>query len=293
LGVIEGDIAMATLRILIADDQIPPAELTEQEFRDQFFRQYGNSEQNRKFIDQCAFMGQVVQALRDSGYRLTTARTFDEATKHISGGDFDLAIVDLGWYMDFTVPEHERPSAGWSLCEKLDQKATERGTRIPQILFSSRFPTHPELSRDAARQQKLPLFKEATPVVLNSLMAAVGFVEATLAGQRSQDATNPHRFTRELQDVAVGFFKEAMADYRRWALLALVFVAVSLVTVLAGVLLAFRGAIAVATLSSITSLLCTTIAALLYKRLDSAQKSVETARREVLKELQKLDSKGA
>jgi hypothetical protein len=39
LGVIEGDIAMATLRILIADDQIPPAELTEQEFRDQFFLQ--------------------------------------------------------------------------------------------------------------------------------------------------------------------------------------------------------------------------------------------------------------
>lgn len=205
---------MTTLRILIADDQIPPAELTEQEFRDQFFRQYGDSEHNRKFIEQCAFMRQVVQALRDSGYRLITARTFNEATRHISDGDFDLAIVDLGWYMDFTIPEDERPSAGWSLCEKLDARATKRGTRVPQILFSSRFPTHPELSRDAARQQKLPLFKEATPVVLNSLMAAVGFVEATLAAQRSQDANDPHRFTRDLQDVAVGFFKEVMADYR-------------------------------------------------------------------------------
>jgi hypothetical protein len=144
-----------------------------------------------------------------------------EAIKLISEGTFDLAIIDLGWYMDSSVPVNERPCAGWSLCEKLDEKAASAATCVPQILFSSRFPTHPELSRDAARKQKLPLFKQATPVVLNSLLAAVGFVEATIAAQRGQDAADPRRFERELQDVALGYFKEAMADYRRWALLAL------------------------------------------------------------------------
>jgi hypothetical protein len=276
---------MATLRILVADDQIPPPDVPEAQFRSKLLLDFGDTKETHAFFEQCVFMGQVVQALRDSGYRVTTARTYGEATKVISEEAFDLAIVDLGWYMDSSVPKNERPSAGWSLCEQLDERAAKLGTRLPQILFSSRFPTQPELSREAAKHQKLPLFKQATPVVLNSLLAAVGFVEATLAAQRSEDATAPGRFKRELQDVAVGYFKETMADYRRWALLALSFVAVSLISVLAGVAMAFNGALAFATLSSVTSMLCTAIAALLYKRLDSAQKAVESTRHEVMKAL--------
>jgi hypothetical protein len=69
-------------------------------------------------------------------------------------------------------------------------------------------------------------------------------------------------------------------------LLALVFVAISLVSVLAGIYLAYRSKIPVATLSSITSLVSGMVSALLYRRLAMAQKAVETARREVLKQLQ-------
>ncbi len=283
---------MAALRILIADDQIPPKGITEQEFRKRFFHQYGDNDQNRRFIDQCSFMGQIIQALSDSGYNLTTARTYKEALKQISESEFDLAIIDLGWYMDFAIPEIKRPSAGWSLCEKLDDKAAKGGARIPQILFSSRFPTHPELSRDAARKQKLPLFKEATPVVLNSLMAAVGFVDATLTAQRAQDINDPHRFQRELEEVALNFFKEPICDYRRWARLTLIFVAISFALIFAGVALGYRGTLKVDPLSSIASILCTTVTTLLYARLGSAQKAMEAARREVVKELQKRDSKG-
>lgn len=43
-------------------------------------------------------------------------------TRQISAGDFDLAIVDLGWYMDFTIPEHERPSAGWQRGDHVAQQ---------------------------------------------------------------------------------------------------------------------------------------------------------------------------
>lgn len=265
--------------------------MPEQEFRERFFARYGDNAQNRRFMEQCVFMGEIVQGLRDSGYRLTVARTYDDATKEISDGDFDLAIIDLGWYMDFSLPEAERPAAGWSLCQQLDDKAEQRGTRIPQILFSSRFPTEPELSREAARRQKLPMFKEATAIVRNSLMAAVGFVDATLAAQRSSDSKSPGRFDRELENIALSFFKEPLHDYRRWALLTLIFVAISLVSLLAGVALASAGTLPIATLSSITSLVSGTISALLYKRLASAQKAIEAARREVLKKLQARETK--
>ena len=284
---------MPTLRILLADDQIPPTDITDQEFRDQTLRAHGDSEHNRKFLEQCAFMGQVAQALRNSGYHLTTARTFSAATKQITTGEFDLAIIDLCWAMDPSLPRHEQDGAGWSLCEEMDKKDAERGTHTPQIVFSSQFPTHPHLSQEAARRQKLPLFKEATPVVLNSLMATIGFVEATLAAQRAQDIVNPHRFEQELQNVAVDYYKDAKADYRRWALLALALVAISFASIITGVLLAHFGVLDVTTLSSIASLLCTTIAAILYKRLDSAQKAVEKARREVIAELQRLNSKNS
>lgn len=282
---------MSALRILIADDQIPPSNIPENEFRINFFRQYGDNAQNRAFMEQCKFMGEIVQALRDSGYRVTTARTYEQACTKISEDEFDLAIVDLGWYMDFSVPEDKRPSAGWELCQQLDDKAARNNTQIPQIVFSSRFPTHPELSRDAARQQKLPLFKEATPVVRNSLMAAVGFVESTLTAQKTYEVNGKQRFERELEDIALSLFKEPLHDYRRWAKLSLAFVAISLASLLLGAFFAYDGKIQVATLTSITSLLCSTISALLYKQLGSVQKSVEETRQLVLKELQKRESK--
>ncbi len=277
---------MAALHILVADDQIPPEDEPEEEFRRHFLAQFGDTPHNRGFLEQCIFMRQVVQALRDYGYRVTAARTFSEAAKQIADSTFDLAIVDLGWYMDASLPQSERPAAGWSLCERLDEKAESSGTTIPQIVFSSRFPTEPELSREAAKRRKLPLFKEATPVVRNSLMAAVGFVDATLAVQRASEAAAPDRFQRRLEDMALKYFDEALSDYRRWALLTVVFVAISLALLLFGVALAFTGTVAVATLSSITSLVTGLVSTLLYKRLSSAQKGTEAARAEVLAKLQ-------
>jgi CheY-like chemotaxis protein len=284
---------MAALHIFVADDQIPPSDVPEQEFRKRFLAKYGDNPHNRRFIEQCVFMGKIVQALRDSGYRVTVARTHGDAAKEISRGEFELAIIDLGWYMDFSIPEKERPAFGWQLCQQLDDKDQRTGRRTPQILFSSRFPKEPELSLQAARRQKLPIFKEATDTARNSLMAAVGFVDVTLAAQRSASSTSSSHFDQELQNIALGLFKEPLRDYRRWAFLTLLFVAISLALLVAGVALAYAQALRVATLSSITSLVSGTISTLLYKRLRSAQAAVENLRREVLKQLKERASKAA
>lgn len=193
---------MQTLRILVADDQLPPDDVSEQAFRESIIVKYGDTPQSRRFVEQCVFMGGIVKSLRDVGYHITTARFHSDARRVIKENEFDLAIIDLGWFMDDGLPETARPAAGWSLCEALDEKDQQGQRRTPQIIFSSRFPTEPELSREAARRQKLPVFKEATDTVRNSLIAAVGFVDATLAAERSANIAlklfGAHPVTRRL-----------------------------------------------------------------------------------------------
>lgn len=283
---------MRTLKIFIADDQIPPADVTEAEFRAQTLKKYGDTAKNRLFLDQCTFMGRVVQELRDLGYNLTTARTHADAKAVANTGDFDLAIIDLGWYMDFSLPQADRPAAGWTLCQAIEERDQKAGTTTPQIVFSSRFPTNPELSREAARRQKLPVFKEPTDTVRQSLMAAVGFVDATLRRSQLAGSQQSHEYERKLQDLALTLMKEPLQDYRRWTYLSLTFVGISLALLVAGVALTYRGDVAVATVSSVTSLVSGTVSALLYRRLGSAGTALDNARAQVLGQLEAREKTG-
>jgi hypothetical protein len=276
---------MGSLHIFVADDQIPPSDVPEREFRENLLAKYGDTQQNRGFAKQCQFMREIVKGLRDSGYQVTAASTYRDAEKEISEGEFDLAIIDLGWYMDFSLREDERGSAGWSLCDLLDDKDKRTGKLTPQILFSSRFPKEPELSQKAAQRQKLPMFKEPTETVRNSLMAAVGFVEATLSAQRSAGSTDSGYFVHQLQSIALSLFKEPLQNYRRWSFLTLFFVAISLALLVAGVVHAYVQKQPVDYVSSFSSLLSSAISALLFKQARSAQAALTSVRGEVLKQL--------
>jgi len=281
---------MAALHILIADDQIPPGEVSFEQFRKGLLAEHGDTPHNRAFADQCKFMGEIVQELRHFGYGVTAVRLYADAVRKISDERFDLAIIDLGWFMDPSLPRDKVEAAGWDLCKLLDENDARNGRRTPQIVFSSHFPDRPELSLRAAQERKLPLFKEATPTVRNSLMAAIGFVEATLAAERTDGASSAGQFDRELKNILLTSFKEPLNDYRRWALLTLVFVALSVLMLAAGVVLAATKTerLPMATLSSATSLVSGTISALLYKRLAASQKAMESGRKQVLKLIQTL-----
>jgi hypothetical protein len=231
-------------------------------------------------------MNTIIQSLRDFGYHVTPARTFATAEKEITKTSFDLAIIDLGWYMDATIPQTERATAGWALCNKLDDIDVKKGRRTPQILFSSRFPDQPELSREAAKRQKLPVFKEPTANVRNSIMAAVGFVEATLATQQG-NSKSADSYTQELRNISLSFFKEPLRDYRQWAVFTMIFVALSLLILITSITLVIFGVIKVqvATLSSIASIVSGIISTLLYRRLSQTQKTVESTRTDLLKQI--------
>lgn len=278
---------MPRLHIFIADDQIPPEDMPEQEFRKRVLSRYGDNPKNRDFLNQCMFMREIVQGFRNCGYIVTAARTIADARKAISDGSYGLAIIDLGWYMDPSVPEKDRyAGAGWSLCALIDKKDQLEGKKTPQIVFSSHFPKDPQLSHEAAKGQKLPIFKEATATCRDSLMAAVSFVESSLAAQNQGGD-----FERELERVVLGLIREPLVEYRRWALLTLVCVAASFVLLLSGVILAHFKPANLSVLSSATSLVTGTVGALLYKRLGSAQNALTDLRKELFVQLSKRQAK--
>lgn len=274
---------MAALHILVADDQIPPSNEPEQEYRNRMIRELG--ERNKGFVEQCIFMGKVVQGLKDYGYRVTSARTYSDAKKQISRGEFDLAIIDLTWW-ESSMPERDRTGAGWGLCQLIDERDKQTGRLTPQIVFSSQFPEDPALSQRAATERRLPIFKtakskEAGEVSRNSLMAAVGFVEATLK------ARDPDEFRKKLTEIVLDIFKEPLREHHRWAFLTLLFVACSLALLVAGVVAVFVRERGVATLTSIAGLVSTTITTLLYRRLGSLERSLQNSKNDALKQLEK------
>jgi hypothetical protein len=129
------------------------------------------------------------------------------------------------------------------------------------------------------------MFKEATAVVRNSLIAAVGFVDSTLAAQRSAGQLGPEQFGKKLETLALDFYREPLHQYRQWALLTLVLVGLSVLLVLGGVALGLSGQVKVAVLTSISSIVSGLASTLLYKRLDTAQRDMNNARDHLVKQL--------
>lgn len=76
---------MSSLPIPITDDQIPPTDVSKTDFRRNLLRDFGDTEANRSLADRCVFMGQVGQALRDYGDRVSMARTYGDTPKDHCG----------------------------------------------------------------------------------------------------------------------------------------------------------------------------------------------------------------
>ncbi len=277
---------MTSLRIFIADDQLPPPGISNARFKEQILEKYGDKPENRAFADQCLFMARIVEILRDSGYQVSTANNFSEARKLAEDSNFDLAIIDLGWYMDPTLPGKERPSAGWSLCDKIDEIDSIKGKTTPQILFSSRFPDEPHLSKEAARRQKLPLFKEATDTSRNSLLAAIGFVEATILSKHEKESSSHFAFNHELRNTALDMIRESLSIYRKWVYASFFFIALSCIALGIGIFFIFKQELDVATvLTPISGVIVTVFSALLSKQLTAAEDKLDDVRKTILKEV--------
>jgi hypothetical protein len=282
---------MATT-ILFADDQIPEDEIPDQEIIETISQRYPGVREG--FIRAFKSMRSVVNALRDRGFDVRVANTYDKAMELASRQHFDIAIIDLGWSGDHSVKSPH--TAGWLISNQIEQadKKLSPHRSTAQIIYSSRFATNPEISETACEHGILPLFKVySTPdsfptragkpspapksldaatraaINQNSLAAAVGFIAHLLHARPELDA-------------ALKVLEDAKGSRKRWEVFAIACIAISValvaVSVVAVIFLNRPAAIVTAISGAITSL----IPALFFKQLKATRSGVDAAMKSVI-----------
>jgi hypothetical protein len=275
---------MARLKILFADDQIPDESFPDQGLAERLREQYPRAKQG--FLNACIKMRRVVDSLRVAGHDVRIGRTHTETLELIKSSHFDIAIVDIGWFGDHSIPRAQRRYNGWQICDAIEEANSRSGRRTLQIIFSNRFNKEPALSTDAARRGALPLFKSYNAAGRHALKAAIAFVESLVAAP-----TDQVRFAaaaaNDLQEIMLSSLKEPLEQYRRWCTLTICMVGCSMALVLIGAAVALFGYVTAGVLSSVCSLLSNMVALVLYRQLKLAREDVKRTRQDVVKAFDK------
>jgi hypothetical protein len=218
----------------------------------------------------------VAKTLRNAAFDLTTVNKHKNAIATVKKQHFDIAVVDLGWYNDESLPRNEdyRATAGWEICKQIDESTKKLGGRPTlQIISSSRFKEEkegPDLLTTAARDGRLPFVKmEGSQLNLEALRACVRFMEKNL------DETSPEaiaeRSLQTLERMRDKYLDEPLKELRIWTAVSLVVVCVGCVLIVAALVKATFGHLEVKVLTSLSSVITTVVGALFYRRLEKLQ----------------------
>jgi CheY-like chemotaxis protein len=263
------------LRILFADDQIPSEDISDDQIGEVLKAQHPRW--NEGFIGAFYKMRRIVKALNDAGYSVTVARSYAETLELINHAHFDIAIVDLGWAADETLPTAQRDTWGWKICEDIDKaNAKTQSKPTAQLMCSSRFFEKREISIEAANRGILPVYKDyaRVEITVQTLKASIRFIE-TLLKSRSPADELAIKLVIDLQNAMTNSLTEPLVQQKQWSRLTLIFVALSVLLVFVGAVSAIFGNIQFGTLSSISSILTTVISSLLFVQLQRSQKMLE------------------
>jgi CheY-like chemotaxis protein len=291
------------LRVLIADDQIPPdTQMSDAEvlaWAEREFPGYG-----RNFWAACPIMQQAVATLAD-GFDVTPVRRMDDALDRIRRERFDVAIIDLGWAGDRSVTD-KVDSAGWALIEAIRAADKEHPERPPtdQIIYSARFEDHPTLGHEAAERCVLPFYKpygerhsirlgtdppsevpkqlshaDQVRVACESLRAVVKYVEF----KRGRDVN------RLLQS-AYERLARAENDHHQWQRLTQVLLVLGVLIVFVGVVWSLFGSVEQGAVSAAAGVMVSLIPRLIYRRLDKAHADISDAREDLKQTLARSGS---
>jgi len=266
------------VRILFADDQIPESDIPDSDI----------AHPERE-------MSKAVQKLKDAGYHVDVARTLKEAIDKVKKTHYDIAIIDLGWYFNASIPRSEQGAAGWKICEAVT-KANEAifaskpiGRRMKptfQIMHSQRFREDAAITMQAASRGALPVFKDFKEVSHEALLAAVKFVEENVIEKSIEEdmETLAIETAEKLSGLMMRNLVAPLERHRKWFNLTFTFVAASVALLLVGVITTIFGNLPVGTLSSIGSIISGVISALLFRQLQKSQESA-IVNRDVILEL--------
>ncbi len=171
------------LRILLADDQVPwdtdaENERTKEEIRREFAVVKPHVNVDEAFADDYAwFTGLLAYLEQTKGETVTRAHTFEEARQHIENPrDLDVAIVDLSWWGDHTLPQGESHRHNQGL--KLLPGAADSRSKVPIVSLSQNFRDDFELMSTVLERGALPMPKNSKDrdLCYRTLYAAVQYL---------------------------------------------------------------------------------------------------------------------
>lgn len=280
---------MRTLKILFADDQILPNDISEDQSTDWIESNFPKVKWSDSFIEAFTETKKTVKRLQRDGYDIILARTIPEAEMYIREQIFDIAILDLGWGTDSSIPENERAYIGWKLADLIAEIDHQRQTTTMRIMYSIKFLKDPELSRIAANKGILSIFKsEASgPEGRESLMAAVNFIKSLICTLTPERSISVNAMISN-QKLMTDMLSESLRQYRGWFIVTIFFVSVSIITLIAtGFIVLFNEGHQINTITALSNILTNIISALLLRELQKAREDVKKCREEIRNEITK------
>jgi hypothetical protein len=286
---------MMETTILFADDQIPDDQIADEDIQAIISQRYPGAQKG--FITAFAKMRGIVKALRDRNYSVTVANTYAMAMELADDRHFDVAIIDLGWFGDHSLERSARGAAGWDISNQIERADKKLSPRHPtaRIIYSSRFAKNPEISEKASKEGILPFFKvyneqdsypmttEDKPTALqrssanrdavnrSSLAAAVGFVEHLI-----------HARTTEM-DAALKILGDAEASERRWELITISCIVVSVALVAVSIVSVVIFSKPVTIVTAIAGAITAMIPRLFFAQLKASRREINEAMDRVVK----------
>jgi hypothetical protein len=269
------------MKILFADDHIPDFHVPQddKEARAVMLKQYPGCPESdlETWITVHRHCERVTETLRSADFGVTAANKYKSAIETVRADHFDIAIIDLGWYNDDSVPQAEQPTAGWDICKAIDESDKKHGGRPTlQIISSSRFgEAHcgSDLLTTAASKGRLPFVKDyGSQVNLDALRACVRFLEKTL-NDTSPEAVARQNL-RELEQMRHEYLDEPLKEMRTWTKAALISVCLSMALILIGAGVAVFRNLQVGLFTSVTSAVTSAVAGLFYGRLEKGQETL-------------------
>ncbi|MEN0063296.1 MAG: toll/interleukin-1 receptor domain-containing protein [Myxococcota bacterium] len=171
------------MRVLFADDQLPwPTPEENDRTKAEIAREFSQEESRRhKDVDTAFaedhgwFSGLVDYLEKTRGAEVTLARTFDEAFAKLGEPwNYDVAIIDLSWWGDYTLPQGRgaRHNRGLDL---LDANRKNR-LGLPLLCLSQNFKTDFELMGTVLQRGAFPMPKSYDDVGYRAIYAALDYL---------------------------------------------------------------------------------------------------------------------
>lgn len=185
---IKDNTTMGKLKVLFADDLIPDHDILNNSNQNGFCENTVKSklkkrhpEWSTKFFNESILMYHAVKTLYCANLAVSIANKYDGVKELIQKSHFDVAIIDLGWHSDQSIPYAQRSYAGWMLCEEIEDLNKNNGShKTIIILYSSRVQKDPSIYIHATVRGILPVLKTKNKTSFEALKAAVKFIECHL-----------------------------------------------------------------------------------------------------------------